>query len=82
MDIIHDYKAYSSPRHGEFRITTNNYKLPEGWGTKLEKFQIIGEDDDCYIYELRQISEGVLPMGVHKTRLHRWCGGQLSLFDG
>lgn len=89
------YKHYKHPKRGVFSLEKPNgkYVLPGGWESELKEVVIIGEDDNCYVYELRESEQGywvgekvvnrkfVLPIGVHKSRLLNWIGTQLQLFN-
>lgn len=92
MEILYNYKPYEHPKTGEFWTETNEYRLPGGWVRKLEPITIIGEDDTGFVYRLQESGHGewidgqvvhfkyILPIGIHKSRLHRWVDTQLSLF--
>lgn len=92
MEILYNYKPYDLPKTGEFWTETNEYRLPGGWVKKLETLTIIGEDDTAFVYRLKETGHGewidgqvvqlqyILPIGIHKSRLHRWLDTQLSLF--
>jgi len=90
----YNYKPFQSPRIGLFLITKEDgvYSFPTGWETEQEEVVIIGEDKDCFVYELRPSQYGywegkkrfqkrmIVPHGIHKSRLIKWIGGQLELF--
>lgn len=88
MEILHNYNPYPVPRRALLYQTGNEYILDKetglsGW-TKIEKEAIIiGEDDTCYITELKEHTvcdtteadygeTKLLPLGYHKSRLIRW----------
>ncbi len=91
LGVLYNYQKYETEKKGIFRITTNQYKLPEGWVCKEEELTIIGETDDSYVEKLVPSESGewvgdvvlsynyILPIGVHKSRLVRWTHGQLTL---
>lgn len=93
MKVLYGYKPYQNPRKGVFRISTDEYKLPEGWVTRNDEVVIIGETNDSFVQEIRDYEEGkwvgnkvvrrkyLLPIGIHKSRLVKWITGQLELFD-
>lgn len=82
MSILYNYTSYNTPRNGLFSITTDEYRLPEGWVCKQEKRRIIGEADGMYVERLIVSSgEDTVPVGLHTSRLLRWCETQLDLFD-
>lgn len=80
------------PKTGIFHITTDEYKLPDGWVQKEKETTIIGETEDLYVERVLKSSYGLWERGVvrtknhkvnigfHKSRLVRWKSGQLSLF--
>lgn len=86
------YSIYEFPKKGIFKITTNEYRFPEGWVCKEEEYEIIGETDYGYVYKL--IESGydewvgnkiiqhsyTLPIYIHKSRFVRWATTQLALF--
>ena len=92
MEILYNFKKYDTPKFGIFNITTDEY-TSKGWGLKQEKYKIIGEDDETFVYELLESGHGewvgdkviqkkyILPIGVHKSRFVKWTSGQLSIFD-
>jgi len=91
LEILYNYRPFNSPTEGEFRITTDVYKFPDGWLCKNKKYLIIGETDDTYVYKLLPSSYGewivdkvirkeyIMPLGIHKSRLVKWIETQLSL---
>lgn len=80
--ILYNYKPYVVPRNGLFSITTDEYKLPDGWVAKEEIRLIIGEADGMYVERLADYSsESIIPIGLHESRLVRWCETQLELFS-
>ena len=96
LKTLYNYIAYDCPRRGIFSVmkNPNEYKMPNGWVQVEVERIIIGEDDDCYVEQLLKTERGewvgevvvekkyILPIGLHKSRLVRWIGGdQLSLFS-
>lgn len=72
---------YPFPKKAIFRVEckSGKYELPTGWRQVEEEYNVIGEDDTSYIYELRKSESKVLPLGVHKSRLVRFVSGQLQI---
>lgn len=89
------YINYKNPKKGVFSVPKKNgkYLLGSGWETVEEDVLIIGEDDQLYVYELKESVQGyyfgkkvvtkkyVIPIGIHKSRLIRWHSCQLELFN-
>lgn len=89
--ILYNFKAYEVPRLATYSSPGNTYKLPIGWIDVPKTVLVIGEDDHCFITELRASEHGewtdkrilykyILPLGFHKTRLIQWEETQLTLF--
>jgi hypothetical protein len=86
MKVAWPIVLYPYPQKGIFRVPrpSGEYKIPEGLLQDEKEFIIIGEDDHCYIQEIKEFECGyyegdvvvkkksLLPMGVHKSRLVRW----------
>jgi hypothetical protein len=94
MKVLYDYKQFSTPKKGLFRIDINKYDIKRGgWLQKEVEHTIIGETDDSFITHLKPSEEGewvgnkvvkhkfILPLGIHKSRLVQWTTGQLALFN-
>lgn len=95
IPVLYNFFKYDCPRIGLFSVPKKGgkYNLYTGWENNIVKFQIIGEDSTSYVYELKEIEEGIwkgnkvirkkfmLPIGIHKSRLVRWVTGQLELFN-
>jgi hypothetical protein len=88
--IPDDFKFFSEKKRGVFSIHPGNGKYgKDGWESVLEEFDIIGEDDICYVCALKTLDYGfegvlkkdVVALGVHKSRLQKWVATQLDLFD-
>lgn len=91
MNVMYGYRPYQAGRVGKFRITTDKYGL-NGWGHRIDKETIIGETQDWYVIRLLHTKQRewvgekvietkmILPIGIHKSRLVSWVGGQLELF--
>ena len=93
MEILYNFKKYDTPKFGIFYICTENYDIKVGW-IQIEKgHKIIGETNDCYITHLLESIDGewvgniviktkdIIPLGIHKSRLKKWVGSQLTIFD-
>jgi hypothetical protein len=92
--ILYNFKPYLNKRVGLFSLEKDNgaYSLSSGWEKILKEEAIIGETKDTFVTELKPYTEGrwigkkvvyknyILPLGIHKTRLKKWCTGQLELF--
>lgn len=92
--ILYDFIKYPTPRKGLFSVEKPNgeYILPDGWEQELEEVLIIGEDNTCFVYNLKPSELGkwvgnevivekfILPIGIHKSRLVKWTPVQLTLF--
>ena len=80
MNLPADYRPYETKKKALVNVHTSEYG-PNGWVNKPTEFDVIGEDDHCYIYELRTIEKEnrILPIGFHKSRLIKWIPGQLSI---
>lgn len=93
LPILYNFKRYAATRQGLFSIHNPSPVHTEHGKCELliEQHTIIGETDNCFIYELQE-SEGewvgdkviknrfMLPLGIHKSRLVEWTSGQLSIF--
>jgi len=87
MPILYDFVKYDSPRKGLFRVEKHNgaYTLEGGWEFEEKELIIIGEIDINYVEKLVPYNENknkicLLPIGVHKSRLIKWCNIQLTIF--
>lgn len=91
MEPLYNYKAYSIPKVGLFKIDTNEYGQ-NGWIMIEERKAIIGECDEFYVERLHETQkeewiEGeliktniILPLGIHKSRFIKWVVYQMTLF--
>lgn len=99
MEVKYNYKPYATPKTALYYETGNDYiKDPVtglfGWSKVQREALIIGEDDTCFITELRKSRNCdagdtdygkvyLLPIGFHKSRFINWVkmqGQQLELF--
>lgn len=89
LPIIGEFEAYEFPKKAIYNLDANEYVLGIGWLQVEKETTVIGEDKDCYIEELRPVSEPtkfsnkikfLLPIGFHKSRLIRWLPTQIEMF--
>lgn len=100
MKIENNFKPYSQPKKALYNQTGYEYILDPitglfGWSQIQVEVQVIGEDDTCFITELKKYincdtsdndygKTTLLPIGFHKSRFIKWIpvpGQQLLLFD-
>lgn len=74
--FIYRWKKYEHPKIGVFIVSRATGSKEKN----IELIKIIGEDKTGYIYELKKLSDGILPLSIHKTRLIKWVDTQLTLF--
>lgn len=80
---------YKQPKQGLFRIHLHEWDDKNMcWKNDLQKLEIVGEDNTCYITEFKTTSCGfwdeygrytakyTIGLGVNKTRLEKWVGVQ------
>jgi len=87
IPILYDFAKYDSPRKGLFRVEKYNgeYSSEGVWEIEEKELIIIGEIDINYVEKLVTYNENknktyLLPIGVHKSRLIKWCNIQLTMF--
>lgn len=100
MKILYNYRAFSKAKSAIYIETGNDYIKDattglHGWCRMEKNAIVIGEDDTCFITELREHTvcdtfhpdygkKVLLPIGFHKSRLLNWLtlpGDQLQLFE-
>jgi hypothetical protein len=100
MKVLYNYKPFPKPKKALYFQTGNNYIKDFktgvlGWSREEKEVIVIGEDNTCYITELKKHiicdttcpdygKTVLLPIGFHKSRLIKWMqlpAEQLELFD-
>lgn len=81
--------VFDEPKTGVFEIPDSSKPYnKDGWPQKLVDYTIIAESSLFYIYAFKAETTGLngkgikytIEIGVHKSRLKKWKGNQLSLF--